>query len=209
DFADPQNPMVEKLPFDLTRAGYRLVITDTGGNHAALSGEYATIPGEMKEVAAFFNKSVLRDVTQEAVMANMAAIRAKCGDRALLRALHFLRENQRVEKQKEALKKDDLDTFLALVLESGRSSAMYLQNAFTSLSVQEQGIMLALCISEQLLQDKKAAWRLHGGGFAGTIQAFVPWEYAAWYSGEMDKVFGKGASRCLAVRGESGVCLVK
>ncbi len=209
DFADKQNPIVEKLPFDLTGAGYQLVITDTGGSHAALSGEYAAIPSEMKSVAAYFGKEALRGVCEEDILSNISSLRSSCGDRAVLRALHFVRENVRVEKQVAALRAGDLDAFLHHAIASGRSSALYLQNAFTSLSVKEQGITLALCLSEKLLEDKKAAWRLHGGGFAGTIQAFVPMEYADWYSREMDKVFGEGAAHCLSVRADSGVCVIR
>ncbi len=192
----------EILPcgFDLTAAGYALCITDTGGNHADLNEDYASVPAEMKKVAALYGKEVLRGITLNDLLSRATELRKTVGDRALLRAIHFVSENERVGKQAEALKKGDIDTFLSLVKESGRSSYMYLQNVFTVKNVAEQGVSLALCVTEQLLAGKKAAWRVHGGGFAGTMQAFVPFESVEDYRKAMNAVFGEGACEVFRVR---------
>ena len=174
DFRDPSAPVIEQTDFDLSAAGYNLCIVNTGGNHADLTGDYASVPAEMKSVAAYFGKEVLRDTDENAVLAAIPALREKVGDRAILRALHFFAENRRVAAQKAALKAGDLDTFLANVIASGRSSFCYLQNVYTTKNVSEQGLSLALCLAERVLSGKRAAWRVHGGGFAGTIQAVVP-----------------------------------
>lgn len=200
DFADPAAPVVTPIPFSLTDAGYKLCIVNTGGNHADLNEDYASVPAEMKAVAAALGKEVLRGLTESDVIANIPLLRGTVGDRAILRALHFLRENDRVERQTQALRDGDLDTFLALVLASGNSSFRYLQNVFTVKNVAEQGLSLALAVTEGLLGDKQCAWRVHGGGFAGTIQAFVKAEYADDYRAVMDGIFGSGAVMTLSVR---------
>jgi len=205
DFADTTAPVIEKLDFDITAAGYNLCIVNTGGNHADLTDDYASVPAEMKKVAAYFGKSFLRELSREDVLANIAALREACGDRAVLRALHFFDENIRVTSQKEALKAGDLDRFFEGVKASGRSSFCYLQNVYTTKNVSEQGLSLALCVAEGFLADKKAAWRVHGGGFAGTIQSFVPAEYAEDYRTLMDSVFGEGACIILRIRGEGAI----
>ena len=198
DFRDPSAPVIEQTDFDLSAAGYNLCIVNTGGNHADLTGDYASVPAEMKSVAAYFGKEVLRDTDENAVLAAIPALREKVGDRAILRALHFFAENRRVAAQKAALKAGDLDTFLANVIASGRSSFCYLQNVYTTKNVSEQGLSLALCLAERVLSGKRAAWRVHGGGFAGTIQAFVPTEDVAEFRAVMDAAFGEG--RCIVLR---------
>ena len=205
DFADPKAPVIEKLNFDITTAGYNLCIVNTGGNHADLTGDYAAVPAEMKSVAAHFGKKVLRELTEDDVIAAIPALREKVGDRAILRALHFFNENKRVAKQVAALKSDDIDAFFGGVLSSGRSSFCYLQNVYTTKNVEEQGLSLALCLCENYLSDKKAAFRVHGGGFAGTVQAFVPSDAVDGFKAMMDSAFGEGACLVLRVRREGAV----
>ena len=154
----------------------------------------------MKAVAAALGQEVLRGLTESDIIANIPILRGTVGDRAILRALHFLRENARVEKQVDALRRGDFDTFLALVIASGNSSFKYLQNVFTVKNVTEQGLSLALAVTEGLLDGKGCAWRVHGGGFAGTVQAFVKAELAEDYRTVMDSIFGTGAVMMLSVR---------
>ena len=198
DFADPSAPVIRGVPFDITGAGYALCIVNTGGNHADLTDDYASIPAEMKAVAAHFGKKVLREVDEADVISAIPALREKLGDRAILRALHFFSENKRVLSQTEALLSNDLDAFLSHVCASGQSSFCYLQNIYTTKAPDEQGLSLALCLAERVLSGKRAAWRVHGGGFAGTIQAFVPVEYVEEFRTAMDSALGAGA--CLPLR---------
>lgn len=200
DFKDPKAPVIEKMDFDLSAAGYRLCIVNTGGNHADLTGDYAAVPAEMKAIAKEFGKEVLRDTDEEAVVREIPALREKFGDRAILRALHFFAENRRVAAQKAALRAGDLDKFLQNVIASGRSSFCYLQNVYTTKNPSEQGLSLALCLAERILGDKRAAWRVHGGGFAGTIQAFVPEDSVEEFRSAMDAAFGAGHCMILRVR---------
>ena len=200
DFADPKSPVINKLDVDISGAGYNLCITNTGGNHADLTEDYASVPQEMKGIAAYFGKQVLRDLTEENFIASIPLLRGKYSDRAILRALHFFAENRRVTEQTEALTNGDLDAFFTNVIASGRSSYCYLQNVYTTKNVEEQGLSLALCLSERLLANKKAAWRVHGGGFAGTIQAFVPSADVVAYREAMDAAFGAGACMVLRIR---------
>lgn len=202
DFEDPATPIIEKIPFDFSAEGYKLCIVNTGGNHADLTADYAAVPAEMKAVARVFGKETLREVAEGDVMARIAELRKSVGDRAILRALHFYSENRRVEKQIEALKEGKLSEYLKLTRESGHSSFCYLQNVYTNQNVEEQGLSLALCIAETLLSDEEAAWRVHGGGFAGTIQAFVPERMSEVFCESMDEVFGKGACMVLSIRKE-------
>ena len=200
DFADPKSPVINKLDVDISGAGYNLCITNTGGNHADLTEDYASVPAEMKEIAAYFGKSVLRDLEEENFVASIPLLRGKYSDRSILRALHFFAENRRVGEQIEALANGDLDAFFANVIASGRSSYCYLQNVYTTKNVAEQGLSLALCLSERQLSGKKAAWRVHGGGFAGTVQAFVPTNDVPAYREAMDAAFGAGACMVLRIR---------
>ena len=200
DFKGPASPVIEKQSFDLSSKGYDLCIIDTGGNHADLNEDYASVPAEMKAVAAYFQKEVLRQVTEKELIENAKDIREKLGDRHLLRAMHFMQENERVTAQAAALKADDIDTFFENVIASGLSSYRYLQNVYTTKNVNEQGLSLALCLCERFLKDKNAAWRVHGGGFAGTVQAFVPCKYTPEFKEYMEKVFGEGHCYVLSVR---------
>ena len=208
DFADTSAPKIDKLDFDITAAGYNLCIVNTGGNHADLTDDYASVPAEMKKVASFFGKSVLRELSIKDVIANAKELRAFCGDRAILRAIHFFNENERVASQKQALLDGDLSRFFEGVKSSGRSSFCYLQNVYTTKNVAEQGLSLALAVAEEYLADKSAAWRVHGGGFAGTIQAFVPTTEAEGFRSYMDGVFGEGACIVLRIRPEGAIRLL-
>lgn len=200
DFAEPASPVIEKLDFDLTGEGYSLCIVNTGGNHADLNEDYASVPAEMKSVAALLGRKVLRGTTREELISHAPAIRERCGDRALLRAFHFIAENERVAAQVDSLKSGDLDGFFSGVTASGNSSFKYLQNVYTTKNVAEQGLSLALCITEGFLAGRRAACRVHGGGFAGTIQAFVPADCTEEYRKLIDSVFGEGSCHILSVR---------
>ena len=200
DFADTTLPVIEKFDFDLSGAGYSLCIVNTGGNHADLGEDYASVPLEMKSVAEYFGKNVLGETDEDAVVEAIPTLRKKVGDRAILRAIHFFRENRRVAIIKKALKNGDVDEFLDGILESGRSSFCYLQNVFTTKNVREQGISLALLLADRYLTGKKAAFRVHGGGFAGTIQAFVPTEDVEGFRAYMDRTLGEGSCLILRIR---------
>ena len=205
DFADPDEPKVEKIDFDLAAHGYSLCITDTKGSHADLTDEYAAIPREMKNVAGFFGRKVLLGVTFEDVMDNIVQLRAKYGDRAVLRTLHFIKENERVREGVAALKKGSMSKFLSEVRASGKSSFEYLQNVYTTADVTKQNVSLALAISDITLSDNTSAFRVHGGGFAGTIQAFVKDKDVAKYKETMEKVFGKKTCHVLKIRKYGGM----
>lgn len=204
DFADPKAAKIEKLGFDLSRAGYSLCITNTGGNHTDLNDDYASVPAEMKAVAEEFGRGVLRGLTVKELLARAGELREKVGDRAILRAFHFIRENERVMGQAETLKRGDIGSFLRGVRASGESSFMYLQNVYTTKNVREQGLSLALAVTDYALSgtERTSAWRVHGGGFAGTVQAFVPDENVDGYKSEMEAVFGTGSCAVLKVRPE-------
>lgn len=208
DFAKAGDPVIEPVSFDISGAGYNLCIVDTGGNHADLTDDYAAVPAEMKAVAKVLGADLLRRTDEEALLANVSKVREECGDRAVLRALHFFAENRRVAIQKEALLKGDTETFFANVIASGRSSYCYLQNVYTVKNVAEQGLSLAICLAERYLSGKKGAFRVHGGGFAGTIQAFVESKDVEGYRSLMDSVFGNGACMVLRVRQEGAIKVV-
>jgi len=206
DFVDPKSPEIEPIDFSLADAGYALCIVNTGGNHADLNEDYASVPMEMKRVAAILGKEVLREVSEAEVIAKMADIRAVAGDRALLRAVHFIRENKRVESAKTALIDNDINSFFENVTASGKSSFEFLQNVYTTKNVKEQGLSLALLLTEGFfLEENEGAARVHGGGFAGTIQAYVKKESADAYTSLMETVFGKGSVMRLNVRPQ-GAC---
>jgi len=200
DFGDPNVPVIDKLDFDLTAHGYSLCIVDTGGNHADLNDDYASIPAEMKKIASFYGKEYLRGLTYDEIVQRIPEFRGNVSDRAILRALHFIEENDRVAAQVEALKNGDLDKFLDGVTASGNSSYKKLQNLYTTKNVEEQGLSLAIALAEHILSDKKAACRVHGGGFAGTIQAFMPSETADEFADVMNNVFGEGTCITLKIR---------
>ena len=199
DFANAKSPVVEKLSTD-SLADFSLCIVSTGGSHADLTDDYASVPAEMKAVAAHFNKKLLRELSRDELLKNIDELRDEVGDRAILRALHFFDENRRVDEAASALRENNADEFLRVVIASGRSSFCYLQNVFSTKSTREQGVSLALCVAESILKDERAAWRVHGGGFAGTIQAFVPTELTPAFREKMDAVLGTGACRVLKIR---------
>lgn len=207
DFADVQNPLIRQVNFDLANAGYALCIVDTGGNHADLTDDYAAVPVEMQAVAKKMGCQVLRETSRDAVKKNIARLRAELGDRAVLRALHFFDENDRVTAQVDALERGDLPRFLSLVVESGRSSYQYLQNVYANVNPAEQGLSLSLYLAERLLSGK-GAWRVHGGGFAGTTQSFVPNALLPAFRSEMEAAFGKGSCHILQIRPVGGVQII-
>lgn len=199
DFADTDRPEITEIKFDLAKSGHSLCIVDTKGDHADLTPEYASIPAEMKSVAQYFGKSVLREITKEQLLSKLSDVRKECGDRAVLRALHFFDENERVPKLADALRSGDIDTFLMLIKQSGGSSYRYLQNIFAPSSPSQQGLSMALYAAEMVLGDE-GAYRVHGGGFAGTIQAFVPDSKLNGFIQTMNGIFGDGSCYVLSVR---------
>jgi galactokinase len=208
DFKDPANPIVKEVDFDFVSTGFALVITDVGGGHddPASQAEYASLPTEMKSVAAVLGAKVLREVTLEQIVDNIPAIRKITGDRAILRAYHFQGDNARVVEQVAALEKDDFQSFLKMVIESGYSSYMYNQNIFDVVHKDEQVVSLALALSEMILKGV-GAWRVHGGGFGGTIQAFVPQNKLNEYVKTLEHVYGKGTCHKLFIRSKGAVKL--
>ena len=201
-------PKIEKIDFDLDEAGYSLCITDTKGSHADLTADYAAVPKEMKSVAAYFGKKYLVEVDKTDVLNNISALRDSLGDRAILRALHFYGENKRVEGEAAAIKNRDINEFLKLVLISGDSSYKLLQNIYTTHDVEHQNMSIALCISQMILGESYGVCRVHGGGFAGTIQAFVKNEKVNLYKEALDKVFGEGACEVLRIRKYGGIQVI-
>lgn len=205
DFEDVKNPKIEKIDFDLTKAGYNLCIVDTGGNHADLTDDYASVPMEMKAVAALLGKTVLRECNKADLISHASEIRKKCGDRAFMRAVHFFEENARVDSMKAALNNNDLNAYFNGVFASGKSSFCYLQNVYTTKNIAEQGLSLALCLTDDFMKNKDGAFRVHGGGFAGTIQAYIKESDVASYRALMDSVFGEGACLVLRVRADGAI----
>lgn len=203
DFANVGQPEVKKLHAQFQPFGHALCIVDTKGSHADLTDEYAAVPQEMKEVAAYFGKELLCQVDKQSFLGEIANVREKTGDRAVLRAMHWFEENVRVEKQVEALESGNFEEFKAMIGESGASSFKYLQNVFSVKNVKEQSVSLALALSESILK-KTGISRVHGGGFAGTIQAFVPVEMVEEYKNGMESVFGSGACYVLQIRNDGG-----
>lgn len=207
DFADTEKPVIEAMDFDPAKAGYHLCIVDTKGSHAELTPEYAAIPAEMKAVAGLFSKPWLRETTKADVLANIAAVREKCGDRAVLRALHFFDENDRVDALCKAIMSGDFDGFLAVINASGDSSYKYLQNVFAASIPHEQSVSIALNVCQSVLKGR-GAHRVHGGGFAGTIQAFVPDEALDEFKSAICAVFGDDSCHVLSIRPVGGTEVV-
>ena len=207
DFRNPNNPEVEKLDFNLSESGYSLCITDTKGSHADLTDEYAAVPQEMKAVANYFGKEVLRDVAYAEVMKEIPALRKKLGDRSVMRAVHFFCENERVVKEVDALKQGNMNLFLNTVKASGDSSFKYLQNVYSSNDIVNQNVSLALMVSDILLETQGVS-RVHGGGFAGTIQSFVKTDFVATYKTQMDQIFGADACKVLNIRKYGGMKVI-
>ncbi len=208
DFECPTSPKIEKIEFDFNKSGYALCIVNTGGSHAELTHEYAAIPSEMKAVAGFFGKQTLREVNREDIRQNAKVLREKLGDRAILRAMHFFDENDRVDRLSRALSENDFSEALRQIRRSGRSSFMYLQNIYSSALPLDQGLSLALCLSDSIL-GYDGAFRVHGGGFGGTIEAFVPKNMLPEYKKCMDNVFGEGACIELNIRKQGGTLVIE
>lgn len=206
DFVDPTQPKIEKVNYDLSRSGYVLCIVDTGSCHSDLTDDYAAITQEMGQVANWFGKQVLREVEETQFHKAIPELRQQFGDRAVLRSMHFFAENQRAAEQAEALKKGDIEEFLRLVRESGRSSALLLQNTWSIADPTQQAIPLTLAVAEEVLQGSGAA-RVHGGGFAGTIQAFVPEAKLSGFVKAMEDLLGAGKCHIVSIRPEGG-CVV-
>ena len=206
DFADPAAPVITQMSLDLAAEGCCLYIVDTGGNHADLTAEYAAVPAEMKAVAASLGCAVLRQTDEAAVLAALPALRQAHGDRAVLRALHFLRDNERVTKQTAALREGDFAAFCAMVTASGHSSFEYLQNVYPACDPAHQGLSLALALAQSVL-DGQGAFRVHGGGFAGTTQNYVPFEKEETFRAVMETAFGEGCCHRLTLRPLGGTMI--
>jgi len=204
DFFDKDNPIIEPVAFDFASCGHALCIIDSGADHADLTDEYAAVPGEIKSVAAHFGKEVLTQIEEADFYAAIPALRKTCGDRAVMRAIHFYQENARVPQQVAALKSGDFDTFLKLVKQSGHSSYMYLQNVIPAGYKQHQDVAVSLALCEHYLNGR-GAYRVHGGGFAGTVQAFVPMDILEGFVAGIDAVLGEGACHVLSIRPQGGV----
>ena len=204
DFFCKEHPVIKPVSFDFSSCGHALCIIDSGADHADLTDEYAAVPGEMQAVAACFGKEVLTQIDEKDFFAAIPTLRQKCGDRAVLRAVHFYRENARVPLQVAALERGDFETFLQLIRESGRSSYMHLQNVIPAGCKQHQDVALTLALCEHYL-DGRGAYRVHGGGFAGTVQAFVPFDILDAFRAGIDSVLGEGACHVLSIRPQGGV----
>ena len=203
DFEDKDHPQVRRLNADFKKYQLALCIIDSGADHADLTDEYAAIPAELKQVCAYFGKDVLREIPEEDFFASFREVRSQTGDRAVLRAVHFYQDNARVSRQCEALEGGDIDTFLSLVKESGKSSFTYLQNIVPAGSVRHQEMAVALAVCETLLKER-GAFRVHGGGFAGTVQAFVPMDMLEAFQEGVDRLLGSGSCHVLQIRGIGG-----
>lgn len=203
DFNDVAKPIVNKVDVDFSKFGHSLCIVDTKGSHADLTDEYAAIPMEMKKVANYFGKKFLREVDEEDFFNDIAGARKACQDRAVLRAIHLFEENKRVDQEVKALNNSDFETFKKVVKESGDSSYKFLQNVYANCDVQNQSVSIGLAMSEKII-GRNGVCRVHGGGFAGTIQAFVKDEFVTAYKTEIERVFGKGSCHVLKVRKYGG-----
>ena len=203
DFNDTENPIIEKVPFDFNTCGHSLCIVDTGADHADLTDAYAAVKNEMQSVASYFGKSFLRELDYEDFLSKIKEIRKEKGDRAVMRALHFFEDNIRVDNEIEALRNSDFEAFKKNVIESGNSSFMYNQNVSTFEKSEAQPVAVALAVTESILKNK-GAWRVHGGGFAGTIQAFVPNDMLSEYKTKIEKLLGEGSCYVLAIRPVGG-----
>ena len=204
DFFEKENPNIRSVNFDFSACGHALCIIDSRASHADLTDEYAASPGELKAICAHFGKDVLTQIDQADFYAAIPALREKCGDRAVMRAIHFYHENDRVPQQVAALEEGNFDKFLALVKESGFSSYMYLQNVIPAGRIEHQEMAIALGLCQQYLNGR-GAYRVHGGGFAGTVQAFVPFDLLDSFRAGIDAVLGEGACHVLSIRPQGGV----
>ena len=206
DFADLEKPVVKKVDYDFAKSGHALCIIDSGANHADLTEEYAAIPGEMKAVAAQFGAQVLTQVAEQDFYAKLPQLRKVCGDRAVLRCIHFYEENARVLKLVSALENDDFEGFLQLIRESGQSSYMYLQNVIPVDYVENQDVAVALALCQHYLQ-RRGAFRVHGGGFAGTVQAFVPFDLLESFKSGIEDALGEGSCHVLSIRSQGSILI--
>ncbi|WP_349670988.1 galactokinase family protein [Lacrimispora sp.] len=207
DFKDPLKPAVKQIDFDFASQNHSLIIVNTGKGHADLSADYSSVPAEMKKVAEFFGKEVCADITEEDVIGQLSAVREFAGDRSVLRALHFFEENKRVDAEVTALKEGRFDEFLFNITASGNSSWKWLQNCFTNTSFQEQGITVALALTELFIAGKKqGACRIHGGGFAGVIMAVLPNEITEEYISYMETAMGEGNAYRMSIRPYGSIC---
>ena len=207
DFESTENPKIKKVDFDFSKSGHSLCILDTGGNHSDLTDDYAAVRAEMESVAKAMGKNVLREIEFDDFKKAIPQLVGKVNDRALLRAFHFYKDNKRVETAVSALESGDFEVFKTAITESGRSSFMYNQNVYTPKNPTEQKLSLALCVTEDILAGK-GAFRVHGGGFAGTIQAFVPNEMLAEYKEKTEAIFGKGSCHVLIIRPVGGTRVI-
>lgn len=207
DFQEPASPVVEKIDFDFGSQNHSLIIVNTGKGHADLSADYSSVPTEMKKVAEFFGKEVCAQITEEDVIEHLAEVRAYAGDRSVLRALHFFEENKRVEAEVKALKEDRFADFLSNITASGNSSWKWLQNCFTNSAYQEQGITVALALTELFIAEKqRGACRVHGGGFAGVIMAMLPNDLVDEYVAYIEKAIGEGNAYRMSIRPYGAIC---
>lgn len=204
DFHDTENPEIKSFPYDFEKSGYCLCVTDTKGSHANLTDDYVAVRSEMESIASQFGKTVLRDVNENEFYSAIPQLREKCSDRAVMRAAHFFAENRRAVLEADALSEGNMENFLALVRQSSESSANLLQNLYSCSHPTEQAIPLGIMLSQRIFGEKGAV-RVHGGGFAGTIQAFVPAEKVAEYSQEMNRIFGDGSCYILKIRPMGGI----
>ena len=207
DFGDKDHPIIEPVDFDFSSCGHALCIIDSQASHADLTDEYAAIPGELKQVCAYFGKEVLTQVPEQNFYAAIPALRKVCPDRAILRAIHIYQDNARVPRQVQALREGDFDAFLNLVKQSGYSSYMYLQNVIPAGYTEHQDVAVALALCEHYLHGR-GAYRVHGGGFAGTVQAFVPFDLLEEFRQGLDAALGQGACHVLSIRPQGGVEMV-
>lgn len=204
DFFDKDHPAITPVDFDFSACGHALCIIDSRASHADLTDEYAAIPAELKAVSRYFGKEVLTEIPEDAFYAAVPALRRECGDRAVLRAIHFYQENARVPEQVEALRSGDFPRFLSLIQESGNSSWMYLQNVTPAGYTAHQDVAVALGLCQHYLHGRGAS-RVHGGGFAGTVQAFVPFDLLDGFRAGIDAALGQGACHVLSIRPQGGV----
>lgn len=208
DFFEPQTPVVEKIAFDFSSQNHSLIIVNTGKGHADLSADYSSVPYEMKKIAEYFGKEFCSEITEQDVIENLAKVREYAGDRSVMRALHFFEENKRVEAEVAALKEGRFEDFLSNITASGNSSWKWLQNCYTTSNVQEQGISIALALTELFIADKqRGACRIHGGGFAGVIMAMLPNELVDEYVAYIEKALGEGNAYRMSIRPYGAICV--
>ena len=208
DFVEPAVPKVEKIDFDFASQDHSLIIVQTGKGHADLSADYSSVPNEMKKVAEYFGKEVCAEITEEQVIENLQAVRKFAGDRSVMRALHFFEENRRVDAEVAALKEGRFQDFLENITASGNSSWKWLQNCYTNSNYQEQGISIALALTELFIAGKqKGACRIHGGGFAGVIMAMLPNGIVDEYVAYIEKALGEGSAYRMSIRPYGAICV--